>query len=354
MTTNNYHTVIIDGNLPETKKYYEIQDREASPSKNYWLNQMEDPEKDTRYKVQYTQSNGPHTSSEENHPIFSAFIRAYNSHEDVVLSPGDLWLMICIYFCQYVNENAEQLRELFVEHEERKRLTIVQVELLEPNWSNFLQRIRVEIGKNVKHDIVNLLTSNFSTTTEVESFLSCISIMDTFQKYFEYRCYLTRCGIRKVHFMGTLDDWNLLKEKTNQLKKFSTGNFAEYIDGLLPIIEKFIETYENKVDNEFWNKIMDIEHVGMGRSGKMPGKYVSGWILKLFFGLNDRNNAEIKQIKLNSFKVPVTVDNEITNESKICYLTGGFHGVDSFDGQHKPVMSLAIIDDLQTIKPFKS
>lgn len=59
MTTNNYHTVIIDGNLPETKKDYEPQDRATSPSENYWLNQMEDPEKDTRYKVQYTQSNGP-------------------------------------------------------------------------------------------------------------------------------------------------------------------------------------------------------------------------------------------------------------------------------------------------------
>ena len=40
--------------------------------------------------------------------------------------------MICIYFCQYVNENAEQLRELFVDHQKRKQLTVVQVGFSEP------------------------------------------------------------------------------------------------------------------------------------------------------------------------------------------------------------------------------
>ncbi len=72
------------------------------------------------------------TSSTENHAIFSAFLFAYNSHEDIVLSPDDIWLMICIYFSQYVNENAEQLRTLFVDHDGRKKLTIVQIGMVEP------------------------------------------------------------------------------------------------------------------------------------------------------------------------------------------------------------------------------
>jgi hypothetical protein len=131
--------------------------------------------------------------------------------------------------------------------------------------------MRVEIGKNVKNDVTELLTSNFSTTTKIESLLSCVAIMDIFQKYFEYECLMTRCGIRNVHFMGTLDDWKLLRCKTAQLKSFSTSGqatFGRYIDGLLPIIDQFIETYQGKVDNEFWNKVMDIEHVGGGRSGR--------------------------------------------------------------------------------------
>jgi hypothetical protein len=72
------------------------------------------------------------TSSNENHAIFSAFLFAYNSHEDIVLSPDDIWLMICIYFSQYVNENAEQLRALFVDHSDRKTLIIEQIGMVEP------------------------------------------------------------------------------------------------------------------------------------------------------------------------------------------------------------------------------
>jgi len=131
--------------------------------------------------------------------------------------------------------------------------------------------MRVEIGKNTKNDITELLTSNFSTTTKIESLLSCVAIMDTFQKYFDYECYMTRCGIRNVHFMGTLDDWKLLRHKTAELKKFTTSgwkSFGTYVDGLLPIIDQFIQTYQGKVDNKFWNKVMDIEHVGGGSSGR--------------------------------------------------------------------------------------
>jgi hypothetical protein len=72
------------------------------------------------------------TSAHESHAIFSAFLFAYNSHEDIVLSPDDIWLMICIYFSQYINDNAEQLRALFVDHDDRKQLTIMQIGLIEP------------------------------------------------------------------------------------------------------------------------------------------------------------------------------------------------------------------------------
>jgi hypothetical protein len=131
--------------------------------------------------------------------------------------------------------------------------------------------MREEIDQHLKNDITEMLASNFSTTTKIESLLSCLAIMDTCQKYFEYKCYVTRCGIRNVHFMGTLDDWKLLRNKSEQLKKFTMSDpnsFESYINGLLPVIDQFIQTYQGKVDNEFWNKVMDIEHVGFGRSGK--------------------------------------------------------------------------------------
>lgn len=84
----------------------------------------------------------------------------------------------------------------------------------------------------------------------------------------------------------------------------------------------------------------------------MPGIYISGWFLQLCYGLHAKNSCLIKQIKLNSFNIPVEVNNEVTNESKICYIASGFQGVESVGGRHKPVMSLAVIDDTSTIKPL--
>jgi hypothetical protein len=73
----------------------------------------------------------PDTSLCNNHAILSAFLYAYNSHEDIVLSPDDIWIMICIYFSKYVNDNAEKLRSLFVDHDGQQKLKVVQ--LISPN-----------------------------------------------------------------------------------------------------------------------------------------------------------------------------------------------------------------------------
>jgi hypothetical protein len=132
--------------------------------------------------------------------------------------------------------------------------------------------MRVAIGKNVKNEVTELLTPTFSTTNKIESLLSCATIMSTFKKYFNYNFLMTMCGIRNVHFMGTLDDWKLLRQKTAELKSFAIpteyrNSFGTYIDGLLPILDQFIETYQGNVDHQFWNTVMDIKHV-RGGSGE--------------------------------------------------------------------------------------
>ena len=62
----------------------------------------------------------------------------------------------------------------------------------------------------------------------------------------------------------------------------------------------------------------------------------------------------MEDIALTSLVVPVNVVNREINESKICYFTGGFHGIESNDGKHKPVMSLTVIEDTKSIKPWKT
>ena len=74
------------------------------------------------------------------------------------------------------------------------------------------------------------------------------------------------------------------------------------------------------------------------------GQYITGWFLKLCYGSSWLREQHVDDIKLNSITVPVTVIDENTNETKIYSMIGGFHGVESCDGRHKPVMSLAFVE----------
>ena len=77
------------------------------------------------------------------------------------------------------------------------------------------------MSDDMKHEVVELLTPTFSTTTKMESLLLCATIMSAFKKYFDYDYLMTMCGIRNVHFMGKLDDWKVLRQKREQLKTFA-------------------------------------------------------------------------------------------------------------------------------------
>ncbi|CAF3762381.1 unnamed protein product [Rotaria sp. Silwood1] len=77
-------------------------------------------------------SNADDTHDAGKHAVLQAFIHAYNSHEDIILSPDDIWLLVCISFSTYVNDNSEQLRHLFVDHEGQKILTVLDFERSEP------------------------------------------------------------------------------------------------------------------------------------------------------------------------------------------------------------------------------
>jgi len=274
-------------------------------------------------------------------------MNAYNNHEDVILSPDDIWMVVCLNFTKYVNNNSEELRSLFVNHEGKKKLTVVEpIGKDENDWTDFFGRMKEEINKNVNGDIVNVLSSTFTTTGMVEGILSHACIMDTFKEYFKYGRRIPCCGIRNVAMMGSLDDWVNLKNKAIRLKEFcNKSDITEFVDNLLPIFEEFINTYQEAPNVEFWNKIMNIYS---GRLGSGSTRKISGWILNFFMGLGENEN--LGKLSLGNIKVEVEVENHCTGQQKLCYIIGGFVGVSINNGQHRPVMSLGVVEDLQTIR----
>ena len=66
--------------------------------------------------------------------------------------------------------------------------------------------------KFLGEELVNLLTPNFSTTTDDTKIVGKISIMGAFKKYFSYVMGLCGCG--------TADDYKKIISKAKQLSKY--------------------------------------------------------------------------------------------------------------------------------------
>ena len=167
--------------------------------------------------------NGKADLTLQGNSFYDAFVAAYNTHGDVVLSPDDVWLVICMQFSKYIDHHAEEMRHMFVEHTGQKALSVTTgKDLEESQWDEFLTRMPEEIAKNTKGDIVSKLSANFSTSGRVERLLSAATIMDSFKAYFKYgrADVIPCCGIANVQFMGTLDDWNNLLERAKALAKY--------------------------------------------------------------------------------------------------------------------------------------
>ncbi len=222
--------------------------------------------------------------------FIGAFLMAYNNHRDIILSPDDMWNMIMLMFSKYVNNNTEELREKLVSHKGQMKLQIKEYTTsaersleMEREWeSGFFDQIFQQIRINTHDGICDTLQADFTTTTPFERIFSVATVMDSFQKYFTYSHSICSCGINNVRFMGTLEDWQRLRDKTAALAQFTQqkeGDFlTKYVTHLLPILDQFVATYQNKVDVSFWNRIVATEEHRIG-SGDDVQTSIEGWLL---------------------------------------------------------------------------
>lgn len=277
----------------------------------------------------------------------NAFVQAYNTHGDIALSPDDVWFQILTQITKYIDSNAEALRSKFVSHKEKQFLSVTtSLGVGEDRWEEFFFLIKDAIKSSTNPGVVDALESKFSTTRLVESMLSVGTIMSGFAKYFDYGRTIPMCGIRHVMFMGTRDDWVELRSKLIDLKQFvgTPGDFLDlYIEGLVPVLDKFISTYSGNVDQEFWDKIMNISY---GSLGSGSTSYLSGWILK-FYGLDGQ--VEMYDINNDFINVPIKLHNKETGIIKMVNLYGGFGGVsrtkDGIYDIYRPQQSFIIYHD---------
>ena len=276
--------------------------------------------------------------------FIGAFLNAYNYHGDIMLTPDDIWIMISLYFSKYVDKNAEKLRNRFVRHDGKKELVVVEdAGSQESEWDNFFEQILHLINENTTEGVVEALSCNFTTTKRIHKVISTAIIMNSFKKYFSYGRAIMGCGIANVHFTGCRDDWLLVLAKTKNLHQYDVdgdGVLCKYLYKIVVILNQFIDTYDNKVDKSFWNRIMTTEEYQVGSGGQTQTE-IEGWILH-FFGIYDKVNLD--RVPDYAISVNVRLDNMDTGTKKDLELCANFISVSNVDQYtYKPDLGIAII-----------
>jgi len=245
--------------------------------------------------------------------FFTAIYECYNRHWGLRTVPDDWWYTIIRTVAIAIDKNSKKkaVREYFVNHDGKKRLTVDMDPTFGIDWEKFFREMTDLIQSNIKVDkYVDTIRSDFSTSTETHRIVSEITVMSSMQEFFEY-CMRTCCGIPFVELEGSEEDWLKLKTKLLTLKKMlqpiheSIGLSPSWWRKVEWISDKLVETYRGDGDKEWWSKILSHERHGFG-----SGSYTTydGWFLKDLLNIS-KEVESFSSIPSGLVSVPLIFDN---------------------------------------------
>ena len=211
--------------------------------------------------------------------LVGSIFDAYCNHHNLVLRPDDFWLTIVSQFSLYMNNYAEELRDKFVDFDEKKELVLKysSESLRNFDFSIFITDMKGLIAENIKNpEFTDWIVPDFTTTTEVDKLVGKVILMSSLQEYFDYGCILM-CGIPNVTLLGDVSDWVDLREKVDGLLKYDVDGYmymSKWHSMLIPILDDLILTASGKEPKmeDFWQRSCDYISFGSGP------KYLSGWV----------------------------------------------------------------------------
>lgn len=206
------------------------------------------------------------------HPLALAIHLAFSDHRPLRLTPDAIWLTLAQGVAHHVNNHAETLRPFFVKHSGKEKLQVEFQALNQPEeWANLIQEFALHIRDRVGAEFYQLMECNFSTTTPVTRTASHVTMMDTFQQYFEYEMSGI-CGIPSLTLLGTVEDWQAIRDRVSALAQY---NLSWWTDKLIPICDQFVETAAGKPSLSFWQSIYKPKRA-------YGSNVITGWLACLF------------------------------------------------------------------------
>lgn len=310
----------------ELDVYYAYAQREVEKKTGWGDSYMADEDSPESVLVIKSTDRKVSLNGRSKHHLLNAILHAYNNHVGLRLTPDDILQCFSSVVVQCINDNSEKYRDVFVNHQGKKKLVVVTE--TPPgvfDWGSLLGLMSAEIDKNVKTSLG--LESEFSNTTDVTRSVSHMMKMAAFKSYFSYG-FMLCCGIRKVQLTGTLDDWLKLREKVVKCLGIfvNRGDMVNWGRHFVSVLNMLIETYQctagtgekntgimgtlkNLVSRksgtassavaDFWSRI--VTYVPYGSGGQ---SYISGWSQVLFPGTKYNKFPEKLNVLDSSSKPP--------------------------------------------------
>lgn len=209
----------------------------------------------------------------DTHPLAEAACSAFYRHYPLILTPDAVWFTLAQGLAQHVALNTERLRNRFVRHEGKLKLSVMRPDFQfgpDDPWPEVFAEFSTQIAAHTGL-LYRLVVADFTTTGPVERAASEVLLMDTVQGYFEYEL-MGGCGIPTVMLHGTVADWRSVRSRAQM---FAEYELQDWTSVLMPVLDQFVNAAEGRIDREFWRSFFRYE------SGSGPAE-LTGWINVLF------------------------------------------------------------------------
>lgn len=230
------------------------------------------------------------------HPVITGYLRAYQNHYPLTISPDIAWLLICQGFANHVNADPEKIRSQLVNFEGKKTLTVVRdvsklANIADFQWETVFPDFAEQIGSFTGKELIENLSADFTTTTPTVLVASQITVMESMKEFFHYKVSFIGCGISEVTVEGSVKDWEKILTRLDYLAKY---DLEWWTSELKPVIQKIIDTKKGKLDKQFWMNM--VKYHKLGSYGSYDG--IDGWLLKFYPYLQSHTPPVVAEAKV--------------------------------------------------------
>lgn len=169
--------------------------------------------------------------------------------------------------------------------------------------------ILTQVRSQCSNKLMDWFMPTFSTTTNLDRFVSQLVLMATIKEYFGYYCELS-CGFSEVTLEGNREDWVNILERVQLLKTFDDDILSQWSQLLTHVLEHFVRFFDTFDDTEedFWQRAVTSERRGSGGQ-----KNYRGWFLVFAPFSNGRYQLLSPEIAINTHMYGEVRDDDIEN-----------------------------------------